>query len=75
MMAAMILVRRALHEFVASKQYGGVTVPQGDVIHARRPRFQSDGLANHERDGLGFRFASVFGRARATIGVVETLVC
>ena len=44
----------ALHEVEALKQHSGVTIPEGDVVRARRSGVKADGLANHECAGLGF---------------------
>jgi hypothetical protein len=38
----------------ASGHRSGVTIPEGEVIRARRSVVRADGLANHDCAGLGF---------------------
>src|SRR6185437_15154500 len=64
----------ALYEFEALKQHTGVTIPQRDVIRARRSGLKTDGLTNHERDCLGFRFPDALRCACAAHGPVKSLV-
>ncbi len=64
----------ALYEFEALKQHSRVSVPQRNVIRARRSGLKADGLANHKSDGLGFRLAEALRCARAALGAVKPLV-
>ena len=65
----------ALHEVEALKQHSGVTIPEGDVVRARRSGVKADGLANHECAGLGFTLSLVrFAVLAAALGAVKSLV-